>query len=201
MFSAMSGTSERVSTMPASAMVFAGEICGGASALAAMATAASAQPSAHAASLEPAATLKTVRVERSGAKLREVETLFALRLRAFGTTLSANGILRRVLFTAVLPCERKILVVIAEIRIRIDLGHVQHVAGLGGEIQPCFGIAVEPVHEVLVAHAHHFAGEIGGFLRGELYLVALGAEARLAEPRITPHAEFVLQFARRGSLA
>jgi hypothetical protein len=39
---------------------------------------------------------ETVRVERSEAKLREVETLqiqfvVALRLRAFGATLSANG--------------------------------------------------------------------------------------------------------------
>jgi hypothetical protein len=43
-----------------------------------------------------AANSKTVRVERSEAQLREVETpethLFAsLRLRACGTTLSANG--------------------------------------------------------------------------------------------------------------
>ena len=63
-----------------------------------------------------------------------------------------------------IPREIEILVVIAEIRVRIDLGHVQRAAGVGGEIKPRFGIAVEPVHEVLVAHAHHFNSEVGGFL-------------------------------------
>src|SRR5690348_8863563 len=119
MFSAMSGTSERMSTMPACAMVFAGEICGGASALAATAIAASTN-----------------------------ERRQAVRL-----------------FTGALPLEIQVLVVVAEIRIRVDLGHVQGVAGLRGEAQPCLGVTVVPMHEVFVTDAHHFAGQLRGFLR------------------------------------
>src|SRR6185437_10442307 len=205
MFSAMSGTSERMSTMPASAMVFAGEICGGASANAAAVTTANAQPSEKAASLERIEVSKTVRVERSGAKLREVETLSpsapALRLRAFGATLWANGIRSQVLVTSALLLEREVLVVIAEIGIRIDLGHVQRAAGLDGEIQPGLGIAMKPVHEVLVADAHDFAREVGRFLRGKLHLVAARADVHLAEPGIAPYAEFAFQLGRRGGFA
>src|SRR6185312_10024461 len=206
MFSAMSGTSERMSTIPASAMVFAGEIWGGASALAAAAIVASAKAITHATCLErilkcnEPLSLRERRREApsaqrwgEGSKMKECRDIaepspalrVALRARPLAASPEGRGVLKPVLFTGTLPREIEILVVVAEIRIRIDLGHVQRAAGLGREIQP--GLC--------------FAGEVGGFLRGKLHGVAARAEARLAEPRIAPHAEFVLQFSGRGGFA
>src|SRR6185312_14301693 len=222
MFSAMSGTSERMSTIPASAMVFAGEIWGGASALAAAAIVASAKAITHATCLErilkcnEPLSLRERRREApsaqrwgEGSKMKECRDIaepspalrVALRARPLAASPEGRGVLKPVLFTGTLPREIEILVVVAEIRSRIDLGHVQRAAGLGREIQPGLCIAVEPVHEVLVSRAHDFAGEVAGFLRGKLHGVAARAEARLAEPWIAPYAEFALQFGRRGGLA
>src|SRR6185312_13007652 len=168
MFSAMSGTSERMSTIPASAIVFAGEICGGASALAVAVIIARAKPRTHAACLEPVPKCTEPLSPRErgrgeGSEVKEclnvAEPSPALRAPSPG----GRGILKQVLFTGTLPREIEILVVVAEIRIRIDLGHVQRTVGLGREIQPGLGIAVEPVHEVLVADAHDFAREVGRF--------------------------------------
>src|SRR5574337_2226083 len=155
MFSAMSGTSERMSTMPAAAMVFAGEIVGGASAFAA------------------APTVARMKARTQAARL----------------------------FTRTLPRECQVFVVIAEIGIRVDLGHVQRAAGLLREAQPRFGIAVGPVHQVLVADAHHFADQGRRSHGGELHGIALGAEMHFTEPRVAPRAEYALQFGRGGGLA
>src|SRR6185312_197509 len=97
-----------------------------------------------------------------------------------GATPGMTKCLRWGLVTTVLPCEIEILIVVAEIGIRIDLGHAQRTARLGGETQPRLGIAVKPVHEVLVADAHHFAGEFRGFFRCELHFVAARADMHFA---------------------
>src|SRR5690348_15300767 len=109
MSSAMSGASVRMSTMPASAMVLAGEMAGAGSAIAAPAV-------------------------RASAEARKIAAA---------------------LFTRMLPNEREILVVVAEIGFGIHLGHVQRASGLFREAQPCLGVAVIPVHQILVADAHH----------------------------------------------
>src|SRR6185437_12981314 len=202
----MSGTSERMSTIPASAIVLAGEICGGASAWAAKGTIESTQAAKNAACFwrfHPPlfvipAKARTQYLLRDCARCKDTGSRISLRdsgVTSKSEDSSGIGI------TSVLPCECEVLVVIAEIRIRIDLGHVQRTVGLGREIQPGFGIAVEPVHEVLVADAHDFAREVGRFLRGKLHLVAARANAHFAEPWVAPHAELALQLGRRGGFA
>lgn len=132
-------------------MLVAGEIVAGASAPAAVAIASRSNASRRAA---PGARR---RIEAPGAGKRGGRTGFTPFRRVAAR--DRRWILARSLFTGTPSREVEILVVVAEIGVRVHLGHSQFTRGRGRKLQPRLGIAVFEVHEIALAYAHDFARE------------------------------------------
>src|SRR3546814_11876571 len=91
----------------------------------------------------------------------------------------------------------------AEVRIRIDLRHLQRrrLRTLGAEMQPGLDVGAVPLHQQAVADAHHVAGHQRRLGRCETNALARFADRHVAEPGVAVDAKPSSNVGRAGRLA